>query len=40
MNPYEHAMTIIAKTLAEFDEDNQIPCFGFGDGMLVVSFIC
>ena len=37
MNPYEHAMTIIANTLSEFDEDNKIPCFGFGDGMLDVS---
>ncbi|KAL9157401.1 hypothetical protein ABFS82_08G003000 [Erythranthe guttata] len=31
-NPYEQAISIIAKTLAAFDEDNLIPCFGFGDG--------
>ncbi|XP_039027627.1 E3 ubiquitin-protein ligase RGLG4-like [Hibiscus syriacus] len=28
-NPYEQAITIIGKTLAPFDEDNLIPCFGF-----------
>ncbi|GER33851.1 Ca(2)-dependent phospholipid-binding protein(Copine) family, partial [Striga asiatica] len=30
-NPYEKAIAIIGKTLAPFDEDNLIPCFGFGD---------
>ncbi|XP_071706916.1 E3 ubiquitin-protein ligase RGLG5-like [Rutidosis leptorrhynchoides] len=31
LNPYEMAISIIGKTLAAFDEDNLIPCYGFGD---------
>lgn len=30
-NPYEEAITVIANTLASFDDDNKIPCYGFGD---------
>ncbi|KAL4642612.1 hypothetical protein ACB092_02G032300 [Castanea dentata] len=29
--PYEQSISIIGKTLPAFDEDNLIPCFGFGD---------
>ncbi|XP_057767051.1 E3 ubiquitin-protein ligase RGLG2-like isoform X2 [Salvia miltiorrhiza] len=31
LNPYEQAISIIGKTLVTFDDDNLIPCFGFGD---------
>lgn len=39
LNPYEQAISIIGKTLAAFDEDNLIPCFGFGDGTILVMLI-
>ncbi|XP_059658380.1 E3 ubiquitin-protein ligase RGLG2-like [Cornus florida] len=31
LNPYEQSISIIGKTLADFADDNFIPCFGFGD---------
>ncbi|KAJ7569909.1 hypothetical protein O6H91_01G099700 [Diphasiastrum complanatum] len=38
-NPYEQAISIVGQTLAVFDEDNLIPCFGFGDASTHDQFV-
>ncbi|KAG5012274.1 hypothetical protein JHK86_024535 [Glycine max] len=37
-NLYVKAISIIGKTLAPFDDDNLIPCFGFGDAEGIIAF--
>ena len=31
-NPYEDAVMVLARALVDFDDDNLIPAYGFGDG--------
>ncbi|WCJ37849.1 Copine (Calcium-dependent phospholipid-binding protein) family [Euphorbia peplus] len=38
-NPYEQAISIIGRTLSPFDDDNLIPCFGFGDASTHDKFV-
>eukprot|EP00798_Chlamydomonas_sp_ICE-L_P010746 gene10746-17822_t len=37
VSPYEEVMTVIGKTLVVLDDDNLIPCYGFGDVMTVIG---
>jgi E3 ubiquitin-protein ligase RGLG len=30
-NPYEYVLQNICETMSAFDDDNHIPCYGFGD---------
>lgn len=30
-NPYEYVLENICETMSAFDDDNHIPCYGFGD---------
>jgi E3 ubiquitin-protein ligase RGLG len=30
-NPYEYVLEHICETMSAFDDDNHIPCYGFGD---------
>jgi Copine len=40
LNPYEEAMSCVARTLAPFDDDDEIPVYGFGDGALHFASPC
>lgn len=33
MNPYQKVLSSICQTMAGFDDDNVIPCYGFGDAL-------
>lgn len=40
LNPYQEVISILGKTLADFDEDNEFLCFGFGDSKTKNREVC
>ena len=38
-NPYLNAVSLIARTLEDFDDDHLIPCYGFGDMTTTASSV-
>lgn len=39
LNPYQTVISVLGKTLEPFDEDKQIPAFGFGDSTTTDKYV-